>query len=148
MILYLGTSSIVKLYIEEKNSDVVREWVKEAEIVATCRVAYTEMISALELRFKQKDLSKSEYDLIVKRFSQDWLNFAIVDFDELEAGFFVKKYGLTRFDVIHLSAAKLIKKEQNNISFSFSSADENLCKAATAEGLKVLFFDYTERTPE
>lgn len=148
MILYLGTSSLVKLYVEEKYSEVVKEWVKEAEIVVTCRVAYTEMISALELRFKQNDLTKSEYDLIVKRFSQDWLNFAIVDFDEREAGLFVKKYGLTRFDAIHLSAARLIKKEHHDISFSFSSADENLCKAASAEGLKVLIFDYTERTPE
>jgi predicted nucleic acid-binding protein len=140
MILYLGTSSLVKLYVEEKYSDVVREWVKEAEIVATCRVAYTEMISTLELRFKQNDLSQNGYDIIVKRFSQDWLNFAIVDFDEREAGLFVKKYGLNRFDAIHLSAAKLIKKEHHDISLSFSSTHENLCKAAAAEGLRVLTF--------
>lgn len=138
MILYLGTSSLVKLYVEEKYSDVVREWVKEAEIVATCRVTYTEIISALELRFKQNDLSKNEYEHIMKRFSQDWLNFAVIDFDDREAGLLVKKYGLKRFDAIHLSAARLIKKEHHDISLSFSSADENLCKAAAAEGLKVL----------
>ena len=140
MILYLGTSSLVKLYMEEDRSDAVRGWVKEAEIVATCRVAYTEVISALELKYRQKDLSKSEYDHIVKRFSQDWLNFAIVDFDEREAGLFVKKYGLTRFDAMHLSAAKLIKKESRDILLSFSSADENLCRAAAAEGIGVLTF--------
>jgi predicted nucleic acid-binding protein len=140
MILYLGTSSLVKLYVEENYSDVVREWVGEAEIVATCRVAYTEMISALELRFKQKDLSKNEYDHVTKRFSQDWLNFAVVDFDDREAGLLVKKYGLTRFAAMHLSAAKLIKKEHHDISLSFSSVDENLCKAAATEGLRVLTF--------
>jgi predicted nucleic acid-binding protein len=140
MILYLGTSSLVKLYVEENYSDVVKEWVEEAEIVATCRVAYTEMISALELRFKQKDLSKNEYDHIAKRFSQDWLNLAVVDFGDREAGLLVKKYGLTRFAAIHLSAAKLIKKEHHDISLSFSSVDENLCKAAATEGLKVLTF--------
>ena len=110
MILYLGTSSLVKLYVDEKYSDIVRGWVEQAEIVATCRVAYTEMISALELRVKQNDLSKNDYDLIIKKFSHDWLNFAIVDFDEREAGGLVKKYGLTRFAAIHLSAAKIIKK--------------------------------------
>ena len=140
MILYLGTSSLVKLYVEEKYSDIVRDWVEKAEIVATCRVAYTEMISALELRVKQNDLSKNEYDLIMKKFSHDWLNFAIVDFDEREAGGLVKKYGLTRFAAIHLSAAKLIKKEHHDISISFSSVDEKLCKAAVTEGLKVLNF--------
>jgi uncharacterized protein len=140
MILYLGTSSLSKLYIEERYSDIVRDWVEKAEIVATCRVAYTEMISALELKVKQNDLSKSDYDHIMKRFSHDWLNFAIVDFDEREAGNLVKKYGLTRFAAMHLSAAKLIKKEHHDISVSFSSVDETLCKAASTEGLKALYF--------
>jgi len=140
MILYLGTSSLAKLYVKEINSDKVRDWVKNAEIVATCRVAYTEMISALELRVKQNDLSKNDYDLIMKSFSKDWLNFAIIDFDDREAGSLVKKYGLTRFAAIHLSAAKLIKKEHHDISVSFSSVDESLLKAASTEGMKVLHF--------
>jgi uncharacterized protein len=140
MILYLGTSSLVKLYFEEQYSDVVRESVKEAEIVATCRVAYTELISTLELRFRQNDLSQNDYDRIVKTFSEDWLHLAVIDFDEREPGLYVKKYGLTRFDAIHLSAAKLLQSEGNDISLLFSSADENLCKAAAAEGLKVLSF--------
>jgi uncharacterized protein len=140
MILYLGTSSLAKLYVEEINSDKVRYWVENAEIVATCRVAYTEMISALELRVKQNDLSKNDYDLIMKSFSQDWLNFAIIDFDEREAGSLVKKYGLTRFAAIHLSAAKLIKKNNQDISVSFSSVDDKLRKAASTEGLKTLNF--------
>jgi predicted nucleic acid-binding protein len=139
MILYLGTSSLVKLYVEEKHSDTVRGWIREAEIVATCRVAYTEMISALELRFRQNDITQGEYDLIVKRFSQDWLDFAIVDFDEREAGLLVKKHGLKRFDAFHLSTARLIRKEHNS-ALAFSSANETLCKAAAAEGFKVLNF--------
>ena len=141
MILYLGTTSLAKLYVEEKYSDVVREWIKDAEIVSTCRVAYTEMISALELRLKQNDLSKSEYEHIMKRFSQDWLNFAIIDFDDRKAGLFIKKYELTRFDAIHLSAAMLIKKAASGISLSFSSTKERLCRAAGIEGLKVLSFE-------
>jgi uncharacterized protein len=140
MILYLGTSSLAKLYVEEKYSDVIRDWVEKAEIVATCRVAYTEMISALELKVKQNGLSTNDYTHIMKRFSQDWLNFAIVDFDDREAGNLVKKHGLTRFAAIHLSAAKLIKKEHHDISVSFSSVDEKLCKAALTEGLEALNF--------
>lgn len=141
MILYLGTSSLVKLYAQEPYSDLVREWVREAEIVATCRVAYTEIISALDIRFASKDLTKSDYDLLVKGISRDWSRLAVVDFDELEAGRLVKKYGLRRFDAIHLSAAKIIKKAQDGPSLSFSSADERLCGAAAAEGLRVLYFD-------
>lgn len=138
MILYLGTSSLATLYLEEKYSDAVKAWVREAEIVATCRVAYTEMSSALDKRFKNNDLSQENYDRVVKRFSEDWQHLAILDFDEREAGGLVKKYELTRFAAIHLSAAKLIKKEHFNIILLFCSLDENLCKAAEAEGLKVL----------
>jgi uncharacterized protein len=138
MILYLGTSSLATLYIEEEYSGVVKEWVKEAEIVSTCRVAYTEMISALDKRFKKNDLSQEMYDKVVKKFSEDWQYLAIIDFDEREAGLLVKKYGLSRFAAIHLSAAKLIKKYHQDVSVSFSSVDKNLCKAAAAEGLKVL----------
>jgi predicted nucleic acid-binding protein len=140
MILYLGTSSFVKLYIEEEHSDTIREWVKYAEIVATCRVAYTEVISALELRFKQGDLPQGDYDRIVRKLSEDWLHLAIVDFDEREPGLYVKKYGLTRFDAIHLSAARLLKRVSHDISLLFSSADAGLCMAAAAEGLKILHF--------
>jgi uncharacterized protein len=140
MILYLGTSSLAKLYADEKYSDIVRGWVEQAEIVSTCRVAYTEMISALELKVRQNDLSNNDYELITERLAQDWPDFAVVDFDEREAGGFVKKYDLNRFAAIHLSAAKIIRKSYDDISLLFSSVDEKLCKAAVAEGLKVLYF--------
>ncbi len=141
MILYLGTSSLIKFYVEEEYSDIVRRWIREAEIVSTCRVAYAEVISSLEIRLKQGDLSKRDYDRIVKRFSLDWPGYASVDFDDREAGRFIKKYGLRRFNAIHLSAAKLIMRGgQNGISLTFSSADSSLCNAADCEGLDVLHF--------
>lgn len=140
MILYLGSSSLVKLYVEEAYSNCVREWVKEAEMVATCRIAYTEIISALDIRYKKKDLSKKNFNFLVKWFSRDWNHYVVVDFDEIEAGRLVKKYRLRRFDAIHLSAAKLLKSKKNDIHLSFSSADEKLCRAAAAEGLRVLTF--------
>ncbi len=42
--------------------------------------------------------------------------FAAVDFDELEAGRLVNLYGLRSFDAVHLSAAMLLKANQNNVS--------------------------------
>ncbi|MGE5301038.1 MAG: type II toxin-antitoxin system VapC family toxin [Acidobacteriota bacterium] len=141
MILYLGSSSIVKLYVQEPFSDLVREWVKEAEIVATCRVAYTETISALDIRFRNGDLAKADYERVVRGFSKDWANFATVDFDEVDAGRLVKKHGLRRFDAMHLSAALLIKRARGDVALCFSSLDEGLCKAAVSEGLKVWKFD-------
>ncbi len=140
MILYLGASSLIKLYLEEIYSDVVREWVDQAEIVATCRVAFTEVISAIETRFRNNDIPRKDYELVTKKFSEDWVNFTTVDFDEFETGHLIRKYGLKRLDAINLSAAKLIKNNRDDIALYFSSASIELCRAATAEGLRVLTF--------
>ena len=152
MILYLGTSSLVKLYVDEQYSDVVRGWARVAEMLATCRIAYTEVMSALDMRLKNNDLSRQVYEMLIRQFSRDWEHFVKVDFNDVEAGTLVKKYGLTRFGAIQLSSAKLIKeeerklmplfkkmyKDQSEISLFFSSCDLPLCKAASAEGLRVL----------
>jgi predicted nucleic acid-binding protein len=152
MIIYLGSSSLIKLYTKESHSEEIRNWVRGAEIVATSRIAYMEVMSALDIRFKKGDLSKDDHDLVVKRFSEDWKDLAKVDFDDVEAGNLVKKYGLTRFGAIHLSAAKLILREHErhkrssgmedkrptDIALFFSSEDQGLCEAAISEGFKVL----------
>jgi len=138
VILYLDTSSLVKLYVQEPHTSLVKKWVREAEIVATCRIAYPETISAINRRFRQGDISKKELDLIIAKFSKEWNHFASIDFDEFEAGRLVNLYGLRGFDAVHLSAAKLLKVSQNNISLSFSSYDEKLNTAASAEGFTIL----------
>lgn len=137
MILYLDTSSLVKLYVEEECSGMVKEWVREAETVSTCRVAYPEAVSAFNRRFNSGDLSEGDYKLMIKKFSQEWKKLVALDFDELEAGRLVKKHGLRGFDAVHLSAAKMLKAD-NDISLSFSSFDKRLNDAASVEGLTVL----------
>jgi predicted nucleic acid-binding protein len=138
VILYLDTSSLVKLYITESHSALVRAWAEEAEIIATCRVAYPEMMSALNRRFKAGDLEKREYDLLVKAFSGEWRRFAVIDFDEIAAGRLAAAYGLRGFDAVHLSAAGLLRSSGDVPAVAFSSFDEKLNNAAAAEKFKVL----------
>jgi predicted nucleic acid-binding protein len=152
MILYLGASSLVKFYIQEPHSDLVKAWVRSAEYVATCRIAYTEVISALSIRYRKGDLLKDDYDLVVKAFNKDWENYVKVDFDDLEAGNLAMKYDLPRLSAIHLSAASLLVREYlegkaeyfsginggQGTAVFFSSADQLLCQAALTEGLTVL----------
>ena len=95
-------------------------------------------MSAINRRFRQGDVSKKDLDLLTVKFSKEWGHFASIDFDEFEAGYLVTLYGLRGFDAVHLSAAKLLKTSQNNISLSFSSFDEKLNTAASAEGFTVL----------
>lgn len=137
MIIYLDTSSLVKLYVEETHAATVREWAEDAEFIATCRVTYPETLSALDRRFRSGDFSKHDYELLIGGFAEDWLNFVVLDFDEIEAGRLVRKYGLKGFDAVHLSSAKMMRRD-DDLALFFSSFDEKLNKAAKAEGLEVL----------
>jgi predicted nucleic acid-binding protein len=138
VILYLDTSSLVKLYITESHSALVRAWAGESEIIATCRVAYPEMMSALHRRFRAGDLEKRDYDLLVKTFDREWQRFAAIDFDEIAAGRLAAEYGLRGFDAVHLSAAGLLRSSGNAPAVAFSSFDEKLNSAAAAEKFTVL----------
>jgi predicted nucleic acid-binding protein len=140
MILYLGATSLVKLYADEIYSAYVRDWVEQAEMVVTCRVAYTQIMAAIDSRFRKDDISREDYELLINAFSKDWVNYVTVDFDEYETGNLIQKYGLKRMAAIHLSAAKLIKKELGNSYVRFSSANQKLNKVAAVEGLRVLTF--------
>lgn len=138
MIVYLDASSLVKLYVEEEHSDTVREWTSESEIIATCRVAHPETLSALTRRLNRGDIAKREYERVVHDFVGEWRNFAILDFDEVEAGSLVRRYGLRGFDAVHLSSAKLIASVDAHAMVAFSSFDRRLNKAARSEGFVVL----------
>ena len=139
MIVYFDTSSLVKLYVQEVHTALVKKWVEEAEIVATCRIAYPETMSAIGRRFRQGDLTVKQYDSLIAKFSDEWERFAAVDFDEVEAGRLVNLYGLRGFDAVHLSAATLLKANRDNVSLSFSSFDEKLNDAASTEGFRILY---------
>jgi predicted nucleic acid-binding protein len=137
LILYLDTSSLVKLYVEEVHAATVRAWVEEAELIATCRVALPETISAFHRRFRGGDFSKSDYEDLIAGFTEDWRKYVVLDFDELEAGLLVGKYGLRGFDAVHLSSAKMMRQDAD-LALFFSSFDDKLNKAAAAEGFEVL----------
>ena len=138
MILFLDTSALVKLYVEEAHSAAVREWIDEAEVVAACRVAYPEAVSALNRRMRAGDLSKSGYGIAFRALRRDWDRLAVVAFREVEAGRLAAKYGLWGFDAIHLSSAMIIASAPPGPDLLFSSFDAALNRAAAGERLQVL----------
>jgi uncharacterized protein with PIN domain len=56
MILYLDTSALVKLYVEEPGSRAVRALLERAQVVSTSRVAYVEMWAGLARKLRQGEL--------------------------------------------------------------------------------------------
>lgn len=138
MILYLDTSSLVKLYLEEVYAVSVRCWVNDAEVVATSRVAYPEALAAFTRRFREGDINRSGFGRIRSTLAKQWNDFAIVDMDEIAAGTLAVKHALRGFDAIHLEAAVTLRRQTDDVAMAFSSFDAQLNKAAETEGFQVL----------
>jgi len=114
----------------------VRERVDEAEIVAACRVAYPEAVSALNRRMRAGDLSKGAYGIASRALRRDWDRLAVVDFREVEAGRLarIRPSGIRR-DPPFRSGGYRFRTAGPDVLFS--SFDAVLNHAAAAERLQV-----------
>jgi len=82
MIVYLDTSSLVKLYIEEDESSKVDALVKSSEVTATLLVAYAEARAAFAPRFREKAFPSDEYNRMKEFFDKDWSRYLILNVTE------------------------------------------------------------------
>lgn len=138
MNLYLDTSSLLKLFLNEQHSGKVREWIDGADLVSVSRIGYPEAMSAVERRFRAGDLTREDRDRTIRRITDDWDTFFAVDFDEEEAGRLALKHGLRALDALHLASAKAIRFSAAGDGMVFSSFDARLNQAARAESFPVL----------
>ncbi len=138
MILYLDSSSLVKIYIEEVHSDLVREWVVAAEAVATSRVSYPEALSAFARRKEQGDLDSATLELLQETLDSDWSSFVLMPVKERRAGDFAVRHLLRGFDAVHLAAVAELRATLPADYVVFSSFDNKLVKAAGTEGIPLL----------
>jgi uncharacterized protein len=136
MILYLDTSSLVKLYIEELSSEAVRRWAREATALASSCVAYPETLAALARRHREGDLDEAGFQRVVQGFQRDWEAWAVVQVQERLAGRMAIKHGIRGFDAVHLAAVLVVRDAVPTLAFT--SFDGRLNQAATREGLTVL----------
>ena len=59
MILYLDTSSLLRLYLPEPFSGEVLQWATAADAVAISRVGLTEAVAGLAARSRRGDLARA-----------------------------------------------------------------------------------------
>ena len=139
MILYLDTSSLVKLYAPESESAAVKGFVEAAEVTATSRVAYVETRAAFARKRREHSMNLKDYRTIVQDFDHDWESYFIVDVTEVlvkTAGQLAEKHALRGYDAIHLASAIIVRR-QGNQPVNFSCFDARLSRAARREGLNM-----------
>ena len=77
MTVYLDTSSLVKLFLEESGSDQVRALVADATAIATSVVAYAETRAALARRRRERILTPRAFTTAKRSFEGQWPKFAV-----------------------------------------------------------------------
>jgi predicted nucleic acid-binding protein len=133
MILYLDTSAVVKLYVEEDGSSLVRSRVESAEVVTTSRIAYAETRAAMASAARQGRITSAERSVAVAAFRADWRSFSVVNVTqevvELAADLAEDK-ALRGYDAVHLASAVLLLHRTGQ-PVRFLSWDRRLNEAAT-----------------
>jgi predicted nucleic acid-binding protein len=131
--LYLDTTSLVKLYVQEVGSEDVRNLAARAAVVATSIVAYPEGRAALARLRRSGDLTPARFAAVKRNFETQWPAFLAVEVSAAlnrEAGDFAERYALRGFDALHLASFAEVVRRAGASDTRFSSFDDQLNKAA------------------
>lgn len=133
MTLYLDTSSLVKLYVDEPGSDDVRAVVETSDVIATSWLAYVEFRGALARRRRERALGAREFSKVKQELEADWPRyFAVRATPEVcrIAGEFAERYRLRAYDSVHLASYHLVAGRMGVRHVEFSGFDAALNRAA------------------
>lgn len=134
MILYLDTSSLLKLYLEEAGTKDVQSRLERADVVATSVIAYPEAHAALARRHREGALTKSEFNAVAEDFRDTWYRFLAVGLSTpvyTRAGTLAVTHGLRGMDGIHLASCVELFGDGDHVEFL--SHDLRLMRAASKE---------------
>ena len=138
MILYLETSNLVKLYVQEEDSGEIARLVSDSEAVATSIIAYAEARAAFARKLREKGISDEDHKGIKNDLDRDWENIFVIKLSDAvvrSAGDLAEKRSLRGFDALHLASALELQKAVP-LPVLFSSSDAWLRESAKEEGLQ------------
>jgi len=140
VILYLDTSALFKLYVDEAGSDAVHAAVDAAESVAVSRISWAEAMSALARRGREVSDDQDALDQARQALHDDWPRFWVLDVSQHvveQAGEFADTFALRGYDSVQLASAYLtLQRAQQPVTFA--CFDKRLNKAAKILGLTLL----------
>jgi len=140
LILYFDTSALVKLYVRERGSLVIRRQAGKADAIATSVVAYAEARAAFARLRREKPRSGKRHRERVGQLDRDWDRYVLVELSAAvarSAGELADTHGLRGFDAIHLASALWLKSAYSG-DLAFAAFDRKLTAAAASAGLTVV----------
>lgn len=140
MILFCDTSALLKLLVDEDQSDQMRQVSSAVEAIGVCRISWAETMAALARRQREDPISSDDLEQARQHLIQSWQTFTIVEVSQPlveSAGRFADVFALRGYDSVQLAAAHELQlmAEQPVI---FASYDRRLNQAAQLLQLEVL----------
>lgn len=139
MIVYLDSSALVKLYVQEPGTDAVLDLVMRSAACATSSIAYAETRAALARRQREGVIGTPEMAKIKSALLDDWQRFFVVPVSLVIAklaGDLAEFHALRGMDAVHLATA-LWLQEQQPAPLTFAVWDTRLLEAASSAGFAV-----------
>ena len=134
MIVYVDTSVLIKLVIQEAGSEAAAELWDLADGVVAAEIGYVEARAALAAARRDGRLSSRQLAAAKRSVEALWSQVAVVTIDReliTDAGRLAEEEALRGYDAVHLAAALLVEAEV------VASADVELLAAARRQGLHV-----------
>lgn len=141
MICYFDTSALVKLYVEETGSELLKAYTRESPLVATSRVAYAEARAAFARAWHEGILGDQEYQEVVFNFKKEWPAFfalAVSDSVLQCVDVLIDKYCLRGFDALHLASAVVLSRWNEGEKILVGCWDARLWDCYQQEGFSLL----------
>jgi len=140
VIYFLDASALVKRYVAERGSDVVRGLVRRRRSLAASRISSVEIPAAIWKRARAGDITADTAKSITARLGPDLAEMRVVEVRAAlldRAADLVAHRPLRAYDAVQLASAAWLGTE-TGLAITFACSDAGLAKAATAEGLRVL----------
>jgi predicted nucleic acid-binding protein len=142
VILYLDTSALLKLYVDEQDSQSVRELYSQAGFVCTHLIAYVELLFGVAKARSLGGLSAEQQAQLLGEINTSWRQLEVVEIDEIltrRAGHLALRHVLRGFDAVHLAAAERVMAETpGTAKFGFVGFDARMRSTARSLGMDVL----------
>ena len=141
--VYLDTSALIKLYIEEEGDERVVEAAEGAADghILILALASLEARSAIRRREREGDIAAADVERVLRRIEDDCstlfqtqpLSSPVME----EAARLIDRYPLRAYDALQLAGCLVVRDGMPG-PITFVCADARLCEAAADEGLATL----------
>lgn len=140
MNLYIDTSALIKLFVQESYSDEVRQLVKNANLVATGLITRAETAAGLNRLARMNILDQSQCSTALKNFRNEWNDYHRIPITEqivARADLLTCEFILRGYDAVHLACA-LTWSDLLGMPVSLATFDMELHAAAKRSGIEAL----------